>query len=138
MTTGDRSLMEQLASLLEGFRDLRPIPTEEGFAFMRGEDIADADAEVLRRIVALRDLLLSIQDCIRVCGGNGRARGILVWRGDLAQEELERRHEWPYYGPPSRRRAPWGREEGKPEVKEKKQPWKRRRGRIPDMEVGGS
>jgi hypothetical protein len=129
--------VDQVAGFLEAFSGLRSIPNEAGYAFERGDDLADADPEVLRRTVALRDLLLGIQDYLRVCGGNGRVPGVLIWHGDEAQQELERRHEWPYYGPPSRRRAPSREEEGKPEVKEKKQVPKRRRGQIPDVEVGG-
>lgn len=136
MTTRDPTSVEQLAGFLEALSDLRPIPNDAGFAFERGEDIPGADAEVLRRLVTARDVLLAVQDYVRVCGDDARAPGLLIWRGGLAQQELERRHQSPYYGPPSRRRAPWEREEDKAEVKEKKQPRKRRRGRIPDGEVG--
>lgn len=137
MTTQDPTANELIDGFLEALFGLRPIPNDAGFAFIRGEDIPGADAAFLRRIVALRDLLLGIEDYLRVCGGNGRSDSLLIRRGDLAQQELEGRHEWPYYGPLAPHRAPWGREVVKPEVKDKKEP-RRRRGQIPDLEVGAA
>lgn len=138
MTTRHPTAVEQLAGFLEAFSGLEPIRDEEGYAFIRGEDIPGADIDALRRMVALGDLLLGIQDYLRVCGGNGRVPGELIWRGRIAAQEMQHRGEWPYYGPPSRRWAPSTREEGQPEVKGKKEVRKRRRGRIPDVEVGGT
>lgn len=136
MTTRDPTAVEQLAGLLEALTDLDTIPNEAGFVFERGEDIPDSDDGYLRGIVALRDTLLGLRRYLNVCGLDMPVPGLLVERGNFAQQELERRQEWPYYGRPSRRRAPSTREEGQPDVKEKKQPRKRRRGRIPDVEVG--
>lgn len=101
MTTRDPTAVEQLAGFVEALRDLRPTPNETSFAFERGEDIPNADAEVLRRIMTLRDVLLGIRDYLRVCGGNGHVPGLLIWRGDLAQQELERRMEIPPVSAPS-------------------------------------
>lgn len=113
----------QLAGFLEALCELRPIPNEAGDAFVEGRDIPHADVAFLRATVSLRDLLIGLQRYLHVCGLDAPVPGLLVHRGDLAEQELEQRTETaPVWAPPREAPAPTDRP---------KEPVKRRtRGRI--------
>lgn len=122
MTTKHPDLVEQLVGFLEALNSLHPLSDDTGFAFMRGEDIPGADPAFLRGVVTVRDTFLGLQRYLEVCGIKAPVPRLLIWRGDLAEAELERRMETPpVWAPPQEAPAPT----------DKKEPVNRRtRGRI--------
>lgn len=95
-----------VARFLELLSAIRPLTTDVGYAYERGEDIPGADVGHLHGIVALRDDLTGLQHYLEVCGVDMKVPGLLVARGDMAELELAARNEPRLGYTPTRPRKP--------------------------------
>lgn len=104
---GRQRLVEMLGEFMELLSDIRPLSTDVGDAYLRGEDLPGANVAHLHGVVALRDDLIGLQRYLDVCGFRVPVPTVLVARGDMAELELAGRNE-PRLGwtPPRPRKPP--------------------------------
>ncbi len=103
---GREQLLDMLGRFMELLSAIRPLTTDVGFAYLRGEDIPGADVVHLHGVMALRDDLVELQRYLEICGVRAAVPSILVDRGDMAELELAHRNEPRISWTPIRPRKP--------------------------------